>query len=71
MEETIEKKGRGRPKKGDGYTERVEMRVSEDESKILDQLEAVTGCSRSEIIRKSFHGYYAYLKEVGLIGDGK
>ena len=63
------KRGRGRPKKDDGYSERLDMRISEDEVKMFDLLELKTGCTRSDIIRKSVRGYYAYLKEVGVIDE--
>lgn len=69
--ETLLKRGRGRPKKEVTRDKIFGIRLDDEEERLLDYLESKSGESKSEIIRKAVRGYYAYLKEVGMIGEYK
>lgn len=60
----IEKRGRGRPRKDNIFTEWISFRGTIEHERMLSELEKCTGKSRSEILREALEKYY-YLKVMG------
>ena len=52
------KRGRGRPKKGDGIGDRLDIRISPAEKTALDHMLVESERSKSEIVRKAIMLYY-------------
>lgn len=57
-EESVLKRGRGRPKKRDDNSMRFELRLSKDEQEMLNHMEIESDKSKSEIVRKALALYY-------------
>ena len=51
------KRKRGRPKIDNPKTEWFQMRLTKEDSKILDEIKLVTGKTKSQIIRDSLSNY--------------
>ena len=49
---------RGRPKKDDSFSNTMELRVTVEHAKMLDELTAVLGKNRGEIMREALERYY-------------
>lgn len=58
MDEEFEKRGRGRPKKGSGFEERLEIRIGPGEQEAIDHMLIESDRSKSEIIRRAIMLYY-------------
>jgi hypothetical protein len=52
------RRGRGRPKKGDGISDRLDIRISTTEKTALDHMLVESERTKSEIIRKAIMLYY-------------
>lgn len=55
-----EKRGRGRPRKGDGNDFRLDVRISKREKDILEYISSVEGETMSDIVRKAIREYANY-----------
>lgn len=56
--------GRGRPKKNMAKHDRVEVRLSREESKMLEFVCTKTGATKSEVLRNGLKMQYDYHKLV-------
>lgn len=52
------KRGRGRPKKGDGYSIRLDTRIGPDEQAAIDHMLVESDKTKSELVRKALMTYY-------------
>lgn len=52
------RRGRGRPKKGDGVGDRLELRISSSEKTALEHMLVESERTKSEIVRKAIMLYY-------------
>lgn len=51
-------RGRGRPKKKDGYEERLEVRIGPEEEAAIEHMLIESDRSKSEIVRRAILLYY-------------
>lgn len=59
-----EKRGRGRPKKDNRFSNTMRVRVTETQEEMVDKLATQDGKSHGEVIREALEKYY-YLKIMG------
>lgn len=52
------KRGRGRPKKGDGVGDRLDIRIGSGEKTALEHMLVESDRTKSEIVRKAIMLYY-------------
>ena len=57
-----EKRGRGRPKKSNGYVERYNLWLSEKDVDILNEIEYADNITRAEALRKALRTYIRFIK---------
>lgn len=60
MNDIEEKRGRGRPRKGDGSDFRLDVRIGPQEKDMLEHMEIESEKSKSELVRKSLQFYYNF-----------
>lgn len=53
-----EVKKRGRPVKSNAKSKQYRLRMSSEESKMLDEMSVYTGLDKSEILRRAMKMYY-------------
>lgn len=61
---TIERRGRGRPRKEDSFNHTFIFRGTEEHERMLEEIERRTGKTRGEIMRDALEKYY-YFKVMG------
>ena len=52
------KRGRGRPKKGDGIDNRLELRIGNEEKDALEHMLVESDRSKSDLVRRAIMLYY-------------
>ena len=57
-EDSVLKRGRGRPRKEESYTEMISLRLEDKDMDMLKHLEIESDDTRSDILRKALRTYY-------------
>ena len=58
VDDILERRGRGRPKKEGKNDTRLELRISEEERAALEHMLVESDRSKSELVRKAIMTYY-------------
>lgn len=57
------KRGRGRPRWSGVYTDKCDVRLSDEESNMLDRLSNIYGETRSTVMRRALYDFYLFNME--------
>ena len=66
-EDSVLRRGRGRPVEAGARRHMAKVRLDDDDMNRLRYIEDVTGDNTSDIFRIALRGYYMYLREGGKI----
>lgn len=58
LDGSVESRGRGRPRRGEGYGERLDIRIGPDEQAALQHMLIESDRTKSEIVRSAILMYY-------------